>query len=151
MDNEFLNAAKVLWKNDKGEPYYTLCDYTPILESFGKIVSRWDQDDYQGDSVVFLENKGSLGLLIFGWGSCSGCDALQSCSSVEELGRLLDGLSNSIKWFDNSQDAILYFKQKDWEGTHLWNQEGFQEYLKEAEKFLLSYQFNKTLDKIIED
>ena len=53
-------------------------DYTSILNQFGYIVIKVDDDDYQGDSRVLYEGyKDEVGYLQFGWGSCSGCDALQ--------------------------------------------------------------------------
>lgn len=62
-----------------GETNY-FWDYKPIVNSFGKIIIQVNDGDYQEDSYILLEDDGRYGYLSFGWGSCSGCDALQACS-----------------------------------------------------------------------
>ena len=50
-------------------------DYTPMLEEFGDILLREDDEGWQGDSFLIYHNDNKYGYLSFGWGSCSGCDA----------------------------------------------------------------------------
>ena len=85
-----------------------LCDYAPIIESFGDVLVQVDEEDYQGDSFVLLRKDGQYGFLCFGWGSCNGCDALQACETVEELDELIDKLQSDIKWFDSLAEAQAY-------------------------------------------
>ena len=74
-------------------------DYTPMLEQFGEILIRVDDNDYQGDSYLIYKKENSYGYLRFGWGSCSGCDALQACDTIQEVQELMDTLYNDIIWF----------------------------------------------------
>lgn len=71
--------------------------------------------DYSGDSVILFRrpSDGAFGILEYGWGSCSGCDALQGCDTVEEVNDLRDSLFESIKWFDSATACLEYVKSKD--------------------------------------
>lgn len=98
------------------EPIKEMCYGYDVLEaSFGlSELARADDDDWQGDSVVLLRSAdGRLGILEYGWGSCSGCDALQACDTVEEVNDLRDSLFESIKWFDSATACLEYVKSKD--------------------------------------
>ena len=79
MENKIpieLNA----WVN--GEEYYM--DYENIVSCFGEIRIELHDDDYQGDERYLLEKNGKYGYIIIGFGSCSGCDWLQGCSTKKE-------------------------------------------------------------------
>lgn len=104
-------------------------DYHPMLNAFGNIVIQVDESGYQGDSWLLYDEKDKIGYLTFGWGSCSGCDALQSCGTLEDVQRVCDSLQDSIKWFDNKTQALEWFNAHDWEGDYCW-------YLDEAKKFV---------------
>lgn len=109
------------YREEKEDGYfYGPYDYQPILKEIGNILIQIDDDDYQGDSRILYEKKGKYGFLIFGWGSCSGCDALQSCSSIKEVQGLIDRLVNSVKWFDSLSELQKYFLEKDWELEYSW-------------------------------
>lgn len=99
-----------------------LADYDPMIEDFGNVLFKVDDDDYQGDSYVFYGNMhkdSRFGYLNFGWGSCSGCDALQRCSTWEEVQELYEFLHSQIKWFDSAKEAYKWFTEHDWEGDYL--------------------------------
>ncbi len=83
-------------------------DYQPIICSFGTVLVQVDQDDYQGDSYVLLQNADRYGFLVFGWGSCSGCDALQSCETFAGIDELISDLERDVKWFDSLAAAVTY-------------------------------------------
>ena len=77
------------------EPFYGPGDYSPILLSFdAEIVLAADDQDYQGDSYVLYRRGDSFGVLIFGWGSCSGCDALPIVR--EKAPRLRAGMDSAL-------------------------------------------------------
>lgn len=95
-------------------------DYTPIIEALGNVAIRVDDDDYQGDTRVLYNNDGKIGYLLFGWGSCSGCDALQGCETIDEVQELCNELESSIRWFDTAEDAIKWFNEHDWKGDWSW-------------------------------
>jgi len=94
---------------------YSTGDYYPILESFGEILVQSDDDDYQGDSRVLYRDADRYGILIFGWGSCSGCDALQAADTLKEVDELIAGLADGIRW-GSLGETIDYMKTHDWGG-----------------------------------
>ena len=102
-----MKTAKELYK-DKVCWY----DYQPILEEFGEILVQVDEDNYQGDSYLLYKKDNQYGFLVFGWGSCSGCDALQACSSIDEVQELMNQLYSDIKWFD-SLEGVKEYLSKD--------------------------------------
>lgn len=76
--------------------------YEDLVGSLGVEIILWRSDeDYQGDSYVAVKDGDRYGYLTFGWGSCSGCDALEACSSVDEFSALRDDLEGGITWFDS--------------------------------------------------
>lgn len=101
-----MKTAKELYK-DKGYWY----DYQPMLEEFGEILVQVDEDNYQGDSYLLYKRDNQYGFLIFGWGSCSGCDALQSCDNIDEVQELMDQLYSDIKWFDSLEEVKKYLSK----------------------------------------
>ena len=98
-----MKTAKELYK-DKGYWY----DYQPMLEEFGEILVQVDEDNYQGDTFVVIKSDNKFGYLVFGWGSCSGCDRLQACNTYEEIQELMDSLYNDIKWFESLNSLKEY-------------------------------------------
>lgn len=96
-------------------------DYEPIIYDLGCVLLKIDDKNYQGDSYVLYGDEngsGPFGFLNFGWGSCSGCDALQACDSWEEIQELYDNLKSSILWFNNVKQAYDWFMQHDWNGDY---------------------------------
>jgi hypothetical protein len=90
-------------------------DYDELIESMevDRLVEVSDAD-YQGDTRMLLRQGERYGVLTFGWGSCSGCDALQACNTVEEVTALRDQLWNDIVWQDTPAAMRAYLTQKDW-------------------------------------
>lgn len=103
-----MKTAKELYE-DK-EYWY---DYQPMLEEFGEILVQVDEDNYQGDSYLLYKKDNQYGFLVFGWGSCSGCDALQACNNIDEVQELMDQLYNDIKWFDSLEEVKEYLSNVD--------------------------------------
>jgi hypothetical protein len=94
-------------------------NYGPMIVAFGEIVLQVDDSDYQGDSrILYRRVGGQFGWLQFGWGSCSGCDALQGCDSYDDLQKLMDSTRESITWWDSAQEALDFFLKHDWEGDY---------------------------------
>jgi hypothetical protein len=107
-------------------------EYQPIVDSFGTVLIQVDDNDYQGDSRVIYEKDGKYGYLNFGWGSCSGCDALQACDSYDDIESLISELENDIKWFDSLDDLKAYFTSKDWELDYSWHSDETKEFVKQV-------------------
>lgn len=98
-----MSRAKELFGNDD---YFS--NYDVIVSSFGNVLVEVTDRDYQGDSRFLLENNGKYGFLYFGWGSCSGCDALQSCENHEQVDELIDDLERGIVWKDSLKEMKEY-------------------------------------------
>lgn len=80
-------------------------EYEEIVATFGEILIEAHEGSYQGDSK-YLVKKGDLyGIVTFGWGSCSGCDALQACNTQEDIDQLQDDLERGIVWFSDLNDV----------------------------------------------
>lgn len=128
-----LKDMKEIYKEDRWGWY----DYNPMIESFSeKVLVQVDAGSYQGDTLVLFQDGEKFGHLIFGWGSCSGCDALQACGSFEDLNELAQELYNDIKWFDSPSEAVDYFNNHDWEGDYCWYADETKEYIKKCKEIL---------------
>lgn len=130
-----MKTAKELYPQS-GRYFSYDTNYQPMLEEFGKIVIEVDDRGYQGDSRILYENGGKFGWLQFGWGSCSGCDALQACSTIEDVQELMDSLKNEIKWFESKSEALKFFTEHDWEGDYSWNTDEQNEFIAKCIDFL---------------
>lgn len=86
--------------------------YHEIVESFGAVKATESTDDYQGDTVFAIENGGLFGFGEFGWGSCSGCDALEdACGDSAKIANVRNDIGGGIDWFRSLEDGIAYLKQ----------------------------------------
>jgi hypothetical protein len=113
-----METAKQLYPGAFDDGHYGPWDYTPIIEHCGIVIERHDDNSYQGDTRVLLEANGRFGYLEIGWGSCSGCDSLQACSSWTDLQELIDEITTSVRWFDSKSEALRWFKEHDWAGEY---------------------------------
>lgn len=146
-----MKAIRDVYPEEDGE-YFEVCDYNLLLESFEyENILQVDDDDYQGDSRVLFRDGYRFGYLLFGWGSCSGCDSLQGCSSYEELEDLQNELYDSIMWFETSKSALNYFKNHDWKGDYSWNYKEQKEFIKKVKVVLAEQDFFTDDDFELED
>lgn len=130
---DYIEIAKKLY-NTSNDDYFYHADYTPILNYFGDIIHRYDEDDWQGDTYVIIKDRptNKIGYLCFGWGSCSGCDALQACNDYKDLSELIERLENSIIWKNNSEEMIEWLNTRDWRGEYVWHNENLKLFLPTA-------------------
>lgn len=105
------------------EPFYPSDSYDSMVASAGTIVKDWNIGDYQGDFVYLLKNEDKFGFVVVGYGSCSGCDALENCSNQEQVDQLKESIINDIFWgtaeevkkYITNEDANrFYFYEDDW-------------------------------------
>ena len=136
-----MRTAAELFPNEADEElkdgsFYGPADYNVIVNEFGNVLLSVEDDDYQGDTRTLLEKDGKYGWLQFGWGSCSGCDALQACNHIVEIQTLMDELHKSIKWFDTKAECLAFFQTHDWEGDYSWHDENQKKFVADAIKLL---------------
>jgi hypothetical protein len=132
---DYLTLAKKLYPQQNEEFFYYEYDYQPIINSLGKVVVQVDEDDYQGDSWVLYKKDNMYGYLCFGWGSCSGCDALQSCESYEEIAELIEQLKNSVQWFDCA-GMNNFLNTHNFELDYCWHKDQLKEFIANAKKYM---------------
>lgn len=112
-------------------------NYEELLASMGyEIVLQVDDKDYQGDSRVLYRDGDRYGLLIFGWGSCSGCDALYACDKLEEVETLRTDLHNQIIWRDNQSEMREFIANRDWEAQYSYHAEETRDFVAKALELL---------------
>lgn len=112
-------------------------DYWGLMESTGlSIHVQGEHLGHQGDSWAVVSDGDRWGFLTFGWGSCSGCDALQACDSLKDFDDLRTVLYDGIVWKDSKDDLLKYMTGKDWEVEWYGRDGEFSKFLKEALEFL---------------
>lgn len=109
--------------------YAQASDYGAMVELLpGEAIVNVDAGDYQGDTYVLLKDGNRYGYVTFGWGSCSGCDALQACSSFEEVADLFESIEGAVHWEPTADAMLNWWKAKDWEGTYVWHEAELKEF-----------------------
>lgn len=108
--------------DSKTEDKYPQWEYEELVDSMGvKVLHSVDIGQYEGDTMSLVKEGCRYGLLVYGWGSCSGCDAAQGCRTVKEATELRDQIWNEIHWEDSKKSMHKYISDKDlaleWYGT----------------------------------
>lgn len=93
--------------------------YRDIVETFGEIIVETEWGSYQGDSIYLIRADDKYGVLTFGWGSCSGCDALEACDSQSDVDSLRDDLERGIRWFDTLAEVTGYVEGESLKDSYL--------------------------------
>lgn len=89
--------------------------YEELIGEMGyTTITAVDEDDYQGSSLLVLRDGTRYGVLTYGWGSCSGCDALQACNTRTDFDELREDLRRGITWFDGFTEMQAHVAGKDW-------------------------------------
>lgn len=118
------------WDEEASAPY--LDDYTTIYSRIGEPLVEVSDDDYQGDTRLLLRREFDgtdyYAFFTFGWGSCSGCDMLQACVTLEDYQRLCDSFTSSLRWL-TLDEARDYLVAHDWEGDWSWYTDSQADYL----------------------
>lgn len=100
------------------EDYFSVTkDWYDLVKSFSdEIIMSYSIGDYSGDYYYIIKLKSHYGFVSVAYGSCSGCDVLQGCSSLSELKSLQFSIWKDIKWFKNLLDLKDWALEYDWEG-----------------------------------
>lgn len=99
---------------------YNTVTYDTLIDSMEieRLVEVSD-DDYQGSTRVLVRDGDRFGMLEFGWGSCSGCDALQAVTYKDGVHpghyELRDELWQGIHWEPNADAMLTYLRGRDWD------------------------------------
>lgn len=102
------------------KPVITGVGYEEIVASWNyQLISEKMVGEYQGDYLYLLRDPrdGQIGFLTMGYGSCSGCDELQACSTQKDVEAFRSSLHSSIIWKEADQ-FWDYFASVDREGKY---------------------------------
>jgi len=94
------------------EYFFPEDSYDSLVASAGTIIKDWNIGDYQGDYVYLLKNGDRFGFTVVGYGSCSYCDALQSCDNQEEVDELKESIVKDIFW-GTAEEVEAYAIKED--------------------------------------
>jgi hypothetical protein len=97
-----VTTPKPEWVKDR---YGT--SYEELVDGWGYEVVTFDTiGSYEGDHFVVLRDGERYGWVVFGYGSCSGCDELEAAAPWNEDGdwtevvKLSDELRAKVEWHD---------------------------------------------------
>ena len=127
-----MGRAREFYGDELDDDLVCVCGYQPIIDSFGKVIVQVEDNDYQGDTRVVYEKDGQYGFLNFGWGSCSGCDALQACSSEKEVDDLIDSLEQDVKWFASLDELKNYLTAKERDYSYYSHEYNWSNFVKQV-------------------
>lgn len=106
------------------EYYSPPMSYDEIVATQGEILKDWVMGDWQGDYIYLLKKDDKYSAVVIGYGSCSGCDALQACDNDEDFEALKQDVLRTIVWvtkedilndLDDEELNRWYFHEEDWE------------------------------------
>lgn len=82
-------------------------DYLDLFTGRGLTVLLSSQfGSWQGDYAVVVSNpEGQFAMTVFGYGSCSGCDALEGAETWEDIEVMADSFSSNLTWFNSPQEV----------------------------------------------
>ncbi len=108
--------------------------YNELIATLGvDVVLQVDDHDYQGDTRLLVRSGDQWGVLIFGWGSCSGCDALEAAGTdLAAVTAIRDGMARSIHWEPDRESRHAYLTAKDWELDYAWHSGETQTFVAQA-------------------
>lgn len=91
--------------------------------TIGGLVASWGYEvvaseifgSWQGDEAYILSDGDRIGIIVIGYGSCSGCDAFEAAlpfpaddnSDWSELTSLCDEWRTVVRWFDSPVEALV--------------------------------------------
>ena len=104
------NGLHLIQENDKEE----YLDYSIIITLLhpNYIWLYAEEGSYQGDFfAIGYDDEGKFYFIQGSFGSCSGCDWLQSVDSAEEGAKLLNHFKKEIIMKPNREEMITYIKQ----------------------------------------
>ena len=127
---------------------YGLYDYSPMLSEWEILLSD-SQGDYQGATMYLLRDadSGRYGLVTIAYGSCSGCDALQGCSTWADVESLREHIHEGIHWENPPSALSAWIHHRDWETQPAYYESEFARFMQEVSAFLLTLHLEKKEQK----
>lgn len=110
-----MSTPRPAWAGEYGP------SYEEVVKSWGLTVEHFETfGSYQGDHLAVVSGAEGIGLVVFGYGSCSGCDQLEAITPYgddeaddwQPVVDLADQLRRDVH-FEPTRDAL-----RDWIDTH---------------------------------
>ena len=124
-----MSKARALYGEEVDPSWFCVSSYQPIVDSFGEVLVQVEDNDYSGDTRVAYYKEGKYGFLNFGWGSCSGCDALQACEDENAVDKLIESLEQNVKWFDSLLDLKAYLTNNQRQYSYYSHEENWDDFV----------------------
>ena len=90
--------------------------------------------DYQGDWAAVVKDdggyytSGAVGFLVYGYGSCSGCDEWEAAESAVERAEIVVRMATAIRWFDTVGELKAWLLSDDRQLSFFYPEEGWREF-----------------------
>lgn len=105
--------------------------------SIGGLVVSWGYEvvasetfgSWQGDEAYILSDGERFGIVVIGYGSCSGCDAFEAATPYShqqdggdwsDMDALREEWRNAVRWFDSTVDAVVALDLAPSSGSDWW-------------------------------
>lgn len=113
MNREEVTQALTKVKTAQG--YIVYEDFVALM---GKVLVECIFGASEGDSYYLIHDpdKG-YGYICIGWGSCSVCDALEACDTLEEIVDLYFEIYDQIHWEPDQKLMARWMLIRDWSLT----------------------------------
>ena len=115
LKDVLIKKSNYSWDIDLKDEYIEVLgslDYEMLVKCINPNI-KWhilDIGSYQGDYYYFAIYNNKVYFVSIGYGSCSGCDSLLACSSIEDFVELQDSIKRDIREFDNLEELITWIK-----------------------------------------
>lgn len=110
--------------------------YEDVVKTWGfEIINTAMIGDYSGDFVAVLYAQGTYGLLVHGYGSCSGCDELLGAETEQDVIDLSCYLRSTIRPYPDFESLKCDSLKKDGRFWYMYDK-GFEEFLNETESLI---------------
>lgn len=116
-------------------------EYIALIKDAGlDVIDYLAMGGYQGDLIVIVKKADKFGMIVTGYGSCSGCDVLQACyNNKKKLKQLQKELCDKVIWKDITP-FITYLKKKDWRSEYYYGEQELPPFIAHViENLLLTY------------
>jgi hypothetical protein len=104
------SIAERLYPNAFPHDWSYVSDYSPIINHLGYASIVTNDYGRKGDTFVLYRARvgNHYHILVIGWGSCSGCDALQACNTYADIDALIEQLYNKRIYLDDYAALLAY-------------------------------------------
>lgn len=115
--------------------------YMTLIQAMGHdLLVHLSESGWSGDDFLLMRDAdGRYGFLVFGWGSCSGCDAMEAASSWEDAEAIYQKLCDDVHWFDTLAGCVAYIHDKHRAGMEWYRfSDEFPSFVQQVDEYVAS-------------